>query len=67
MDSLKPQERLLLAILGLALVVLSLLALGYALALPVRVQEQHVPDPTLFVPPQTLLDGWRSYMRTATL
>lgn len=58
MDSLAPRTRVLLAVLGIGLVLLSLVALSYAWSATERVQEQESPEPTWFVPPQSWLEGW---------
>jgi hypothetical protein len=58
MDALTPRARLLLALLGLLLIFLSLLALSYALGGPERVREQESAEPTWFVPPPESVKEW---------
>jgi hypothetical protein len=60
MDSLAPRTRVLLAVLGVMLILLSLLALSYAFGGTERVREQEVPEPTWFVPPQSQFEGWHT-------
>ena len=49
--------RLALAVVGLLLVCLSLVALVYALTPVDRTREQYRPEPTLFAPPLSKISG----------